>query len=204
MVVITFFGERHRTDAFLALTMQFGSVENAGRWMRFRVTGAMMEELMRRGIPFAVVPESQIAAEKEEVESGSRLYDLRLGDYPKERGSEFRSVQVFVCWVCGALSNRVVAGGSPGLGVHVICPNGRECWHHDFEDKHAQLRRYLAASHKEKLGREIQSLRNLYAAEIQHDVRGEADMSQKRSMTKVRGYKEGCKHFALPELYDLF
>ncbi len=64
-----------------------------------------------------------------------KLYDLRNRDYPNKRGDVFRSLQVFECYVCGALSNEVVMGGWPGYGVRVICPQSSECWHHALEDK---------------------------------------------------------------------
>ena len=40
-----------------------------------------------------------------------KLYDLRERNYPDKRGDVFRSLQVFECRVCGALTNRVVMGG---------------------------------------------------------------------------------------------
>ena len=64
-----------------------------------------------------------------------KLYDLRKRDYPNKRGNHFRSLQVFECWVCGALSNEVVMGGWPGYGIRCICPSATECWHHDLENK---------------------------------------------------------------------
>lgn len=89
------------------------------------------------------------------------LYDLRQRTYPNKRGDIFRSVQVFECWVCGALSNEVVMGGWPGYGVRVICPQSSECWHHEMEDKIKAL--------DEALDKTMKDLRTLFLKEIKED-----------------------------------
>ena len=60
------------------------------------------------------------------VPKKTRLYDIPLRNYPSQRGDTFRSLQVFKCWVCNALTNKVVMGGYPGYGVRAICPNSSE------------------------------------------------------------------------------
>lgn len=64
-----------------------------------------------------------------------KLYDIRKRDYPNKRGDSFRSLQVFKCWVCGALTNQVIMGGYLGYGVRAICPQSDQCWHHELEEK---------------------------------------------------------------------
>ncbi|GEM_PF-1655422 len=90
-----------------------------------------------------------------------KLYDLRERNYPHKRGDRFRSLQVFECWVCGALSNEVVMGGWPGYGVRVICPSACECWHHELENRVKSL--------NELFDKNIAELRIPFLREIKDD-----------------------------------
>src|SRR3989338_5823319 len=45
---------------------------------------------------------------KKKSKKSVRLYDLRKDNFPDKRGDDFRSLQVFTCWVCGVVTNRVV------------------------------------------------------------------------------------------------
>lgn len=106
----------------------------------------------------------------------TKLYDLRNRDYPNKRGDSFRSLQVFECWVCGALSNEVVMGGWPGYGVRVICPNACECWHHALEDSIKAL--------DESFDRKMKELRLPFLNEIKDDyvpIDGDGDAVLKKN-----------------------
>ena len=88
-----------------------------------------------------------------------RLYDLRQNNYPDKRGDSFRSLQIFECSVCGAITNEVHMGGWPGYGVRYTCPNSAEKWHHNLQDA------YTVEAHK------------AVAHLVKNDIVGEPDMS---------------------------
>lgn len=125
-----------------------------------------------------------------------KLYDLRERKYPHNRGDVFRSLQVFECWVCGGLTNRVVMGGYPGYGVRAVCPQAWECWHHELEEKLEWAAKPHPASYLAELQREIEDFRKSHAAEVKRDLEGEPDMNLKQGVTNTKGYKAGnpCGH----------
>ena len=126
-----------------------------------------------------------------------RLFDLDKRDYPSERGDTFRSLQVSECWVCGALSNRVVMGGYPGYGVRVVCPNSFECWHHELENKLKWLDKPHPLSYKNELQKEIDEMKKKHQADVKNYLEGNPDMKLKHWVTNTRSFKPGsaCKHF---------
>ena len=124
------------------------------------------------------------------------LYDLREQRYPNKRGDTFRSLQVFECWVCGALTNLVIMGGSVGYGVRAVCPNSAECWHHVIEDKLRLSDKPHPTSYKRELETEIEQLRAARRAKIKNDITGQPDMTLKEPVTNVRSFKrEVCEHY---------
>lgn len=126
-----------------------------------------------------------------------RLYDLTKRDYPNQRGDTFRSLQVSECWVCGALSNRVVMGGSPGYGVRVVCPNSSKCWHHELEKKVEWLDKLHPQSYKDELQKEVDEMKLQHRADVKNDLEGNPDMTlPHRCVTNTFSYdpKNSCKH----------
>lgn len=125
-----------------------------------------------------------------------QLYDIRRKDYPDERGDVFRSLQVFECWVCEALSNRVIMGGYPGYGVRAVCPNSSECWHHELEERMAWLAKPHPQSCKDALQKEIDEIKKQYQGKIKNDLEGNPDMSLKRLITNTfsRNPRSSCTH----------
>ncbi|MDO8560794.1 MAG: hypothetical protein Q7R91_01095 [bacterium] len=125
-----------------------------------------------------------------------RLFDLTKRDYPNKRGDVFRGLQVFECWVCGALSNRVVMGGYPGYGVRVVCPNSSECWHHELRSKMKWLDKPHPQAYKDEVKKEIDDMKKEHQADVKDDLEGNPDMTQKRSITNTRSFKlsSACKH----------
>ncbi len=126
-----------------------------------------------------------------------KLFDLKKKDYPHQRGDVFRSRQVAECWVCQALTNRVVMGGHPGYGVRLVCPNSSECWHHELENKLKLLHPPHPKSYKDELQKEIDEMKKLHKKDIKNDLEGNYDKTQKRPVTNVRSFKNGstCSHF---------
>ena len=118
-----------------------------------------------------------------------RIYDLEERNYPNQRGDSFRSLQVFECWVCGALTNWVIMGGSPGYGVRTVCQQSSLEWHHELEDKISLLQKPHPKSYKQELEKEISQLREKHEKEIKNNLVGDYDLNQKRLMTNVRSYK---------------
>ena len=131
------------------------------------------------------------------VPKKTRLYDIPLRNYPSQRGDTFRSLQVFKCWVCNALTNKVVMGGYPGYGVRAICPNSSECWHHELEDKLMRLNKSHPQSYEKELQKEIGDIKRLHEKDVKNDLEGNPDMNLRRPVTNTRSFKPGsnCKHY---------
>lgn len=124
-----------------------------------------------------------------------RLYDIREHNYPNRRGDHFRSLQVFECGVCGAITNEVIMGGAPGLGVRVLCPHSSECWHHDVGIKIQELRleyRNNDRGFKEKVTEIRGVLKKLGI--ITDDIEGNPDLSLKRPVSNSFSRKKNCLH----------
>lgn len=125
------------------------------------------------------------------------LYDIRKRNYPNKRGDDFRSLQVFECWVCGTFTNQVVMGGYPGYGVRAVCPQSAECWHHELEDKIKLLAQPHPQTYKAELQREIEEIKEKNKKRIKNDILGSPDFSLKQSVTNVHSFnrKSGkCTH----------
>lgn len=199
MLVIEFANDEDRTAAYLLLVEVFGldAAQSHGRWRRLAVAEPMLESLTPSLFRYRVVGAEEFQREADELASGSRLYDLHERNYPNQRGDSFRSLQVFECWVCNGVTNRVVMGGSPGYGVRAPCPNGSECWHHEIEEKIKWSHRPHPASIKRELEEEIAALRARYAEDVKNDVAGLPDFEQKRSVTNTMRYRPGskCEHW---------
>ena len=114
-----------------------------------------------------------------------QLYDLRAGDHPNNRGSEFRSFQVFECLICGGLSNKVILGGYPGHGVRVACPNSAECWHHELERMVNWLKHPHPQTYKDELQKEVNEMEASNRHRVEDDIVGSPDMAQKREVTNT-------------------
>lgn len=124
------------------------------------------------------------------------LFDLRKEDYPKERGSVFRTLQIYECGICGSTTNKVCMGGWPGLGVRSICPNASQCWHHELEDKLNLTKAPHPKTYLEELTKEIEEIKTVNASSKINDVEGRADHIQKSQVTNTRSYRRNhfCKH----------
>ncbi|OGL73029.1 hypothetical protein A3E39_00750 [Candidatus Uhrbacteria bacterium RIFCSPHIGHO2_12_FULL_60_25] len=120
---------------------------------------------------------------KKKSKKSVRLYDLRKDNFPDKRGDDFRSLQVFTCWVCGAVTNRVVMGGYPGYGVRVICPNSSECWHHELEQKVSWLEHPHPKAYTDALRQEIEGFKVEHQSLVQSDIEGDPDHSLKGQVT---------------------
>lgn len=64
------------------------------------------------------------------MHEGVVLYDLSTGNYPRAKGSSFRTKQIFRCYVCTATTNEVFVNGWWGEGVCTLCPHAAQVWHH--------------------------------------------------------------------------
>lgn len=132
------------------------------------------------------------------MSEGVVLYDMRKKDYPNKRGDTFRTLQVFKCWVCCALTNKVVMGGYPGYGCATICPNSSECWHHELERKIKWLRNPHPKSYKKELQEEINAEREESAHLVLNDLEGACDKTLEQGVSNVCSFKlnnSQCRHF---------
>lgn len=101
------------------------------------------------------------------------IYNLDEKNYPNWRGAEFRSVQVFECWICGTLSNKVIVAGFPGYGVRVLCPQRMESWHIKLAQEKPNWPEHDPNS----------QIKN--TLQIKNDLVGEYDIKKKHWMTNV-------------------
>ncbi|MEK7087316.1 MAG: hypothetical protein AAB958_01275, partial [Patescibacteria group bacterium] len=96
----------------------------------------------------------------------------------------FRSLQVFECTVCGALTNLVIMGGGPGLGIRILCPHSSNCWHHDLAIKIRELRLEYTIQPQRFREMVIEILGALRRFKIlTDDIVGNADLSLKNQVT---------------------
>jgi len=113
-----------------------------------------------------------------------RLYDIREKNYPNRRDDSFRSLQVFECTVCEVLTNEVIMGGAPGLGVKMICPYSAECWHHELQIKIQDLRLKFKSEPQKFREIVVTILGTLRRFEIlTDDIIGNADVTLKSSVS---------------------
>lgn len=125
------------------------------------------------------------------------LYDIRERNYPNKRGDTFRSLQIFECDICKALTNCVIMGGAPGLAVKIICPHAFACWHHDLEIKVQELKLKYKSQPKifvEKMTEILGVLRR--SGVIIDDILGAPDLGLKNSVSHsfVKSQGKKCLH----------
>lgn len=59
----------------------------------------------------------------------TKLCDLNKREQPREKGAPFRSLQIFICSVCGGKTNNLRNGVPPAAGPFIYCPNAKKKWH---------------------------------------------------------------------------
>ena len=133
------------------------------------------------------------------------LYDLRIENFPNEHVFEFRTLQVFKCWVCSALSNNVTrrysistVTGWQGMELSITCPHSSECWHHELYRKVRWLKSHPhPKSYKDELKQEIDEELNELRPLVCNDLVGNPDTSLEKGMTCVfssKHYALACEH----------
>lgn len=123
-----------------------------------------------------------------------KLYDIEKNDHPNKRGDEFRSIQIWKCSVCHALTNRVMMGGSPGLGTRIGCPNDAECWHHELRRKALWLEKPHPKAYREALALEVEELRLRHTHEAKNDLVGSPDHAQMRTVLNPFSRRVNDRH----------
>lgn len=107
-----------------------------------------------------------------------KLYDIQKKKFPATRCYRFRTLQVFKCRVCGALTNEAMRGGRFGASIVCECPNSSEPWHYDLAAKVEWLGKPHPKSYKAELESEISEDRAANATKVKNNVVGAADVSQ--------------------------
>ncbi len=125
------------------------------------------------------------------------LYDIRERNYPSFKGSTFRSVQVFRCWVCGTLTNRIVIGGNFSIGIRTVCPYSSRCWHHELEEKKTMLERPHPRAYRVALEKECSTLLADHHYELRDDISGIPDRSLESPVSNTKTFRgeQPCKHY---------
>lgn len=126
----------------------------------------------------------------------TQLYDIREHNYPNQRGDHFRSLQVFECDICGAITNVVMLGGWPSLGLRTACPHSGKCWHHELQITIEDLENGPYRGYEEDFKLILQKLRDQLRDEIKNDLIGNPDLNLKSSVTHTFSMKTGhdCPH----------
>lgn len=133
------------------------------------------------------------------MQDSIKLFDLEKFEQPEHRCS-FRTVQVFKCPVCEALTNKAEIEGvfPPGArGRVVYCPHASECWHHEIEEK---IRKYKNARslRKKKLKEEIEMQKGNVANDIIGNV---SNLTPWGFVSVTETFREPfCEHFRKTEL----
>lgn len=114
----------------------------------------------------------------------NKLIDLRKETNHERMGTYFRSLQVFCCCSCGALTNRISAEFIP---LRYICRHEEKNWHLLLE---AKLEKLYDKSHPKsylcELENEIQEIRS---RDIMDDLVGNPDISQKGKLDRRGKFK---------------
>ena len=131
------------------------------------------------------------------MEAPENLYDLRKKNHPLYQ--EFRTLQVFECWVCGALTNKMYAGACVPIGYYeyTVCPHGGKGWHHELEKKLHWLDKPHPKDYQETLGRDIDEARKQCAKKVKNDLVGKPNLKLKKSVSHTfpNDLNVTCKHF---------
>lgn len=119
------------------------------------------------------------------------LVDLREG-YPNE--GRFRTLQVFVCDICGALTN-CVSGPLQRFtaGPYGLCPHHEDKWHRTIREKLEWLKeKPHPETYRKDLAAEIAALTTLHASKVRNDLVGEPDLTQRRPVMRTGGVLRVC------------
>lgn len=109
-----------------------------------------------------------------------KLWDVENYEYPNIKTLEesFRTVQVFQCGICGALTNLVVRRNDPGLGVQPICPN-RLLFQHDLAKSKTDLNlQPHPRFYKKEMLEEINDIKEKFFNNLPNDLAGKPDRSK--------------------------
>lgn len=133
-----------------------------------------------------------------------KTFDIRKNDYPKDM-SIFRTLQIFECPICGALTNRVYYSQYRIYdGIVTICPQADECWHHEIEAKKLLNKYPHPKSYKEELKKEIEGMKQSHKNQIKNDLTGNPDFSLKQCVRYTQNFSRNDKIYEHKKIFDLF
>ncbi len=129
--------------------------------------------------PRAIKGQKPMIEAKKEGGGEVKLYDLREHKYPSQRGDTFRSLQIFECETCGAVTNSMLMGGYPGYGLRYYCPNSQENWHKELQEMIKLSSQPHPKFYKDELKKEIEGHRKKHKDDVKNDILGNPDFSLK-------------------------
>jgi hypothetical protein len=114
-----------------------------------------------------------------------KLYNLAIGDFPIDQ--IFRSVQVFKCRHCGALTNGTYWADRFMGGARVHCPNEKEKWHSRIVGlRHVGLGEVRPKAYEEAVQKEVEEI--LAANPPKNDLVGDPDLTWEAEAILHEGY----------------
>ena len=131
--------------------------------------------------------------------SDEKLVDLRHG-YPERQC--FRTLQVFECDICKALTNLAWRPFKGVPRVHAFCPLAEEKWHYIIREKMEWLgERAHHATYAKALRKEIKKLKKGARKKARNNLAGDPDLTQCRPVVKTGG---SLRIFTDPSKFRLF
>lgn len=125
-----------------------------------------------------------------------RLYDMEDPDFPTDTIGDLRTMQIFKCPVCRALTNKRTLGCNRVYG-RTYCPHSSECWHHVLENMIDVANKPQPKSYKQEMLRDIEVFRTKYVDRITNDLVGSPDRDPgefKDIETRSHRYGTFCVH----------
>ena len=106
----------------------------------------------------------------EHIMTNVKLFDLIVGDFPID--CLFRSLQVFQCFTCNALTNATWWANCFMGGARVDCPNEKEPWHRRIEGlRYTHLFEVRPRVYQDAVEQEVEAI--LKSVVLKNDLLGE-------------------------------
>jgi len=111
----------------------------------------------------------------------TKLCDLNKREQPKQKGMPFRSLQIFICSVCGGKTNNLSNGVPPMGGPFIYCANAGKKWHEVLAGKFRLASQPHPKSYLRDLEEDIEGILKDNKEDIKNDLVGTPDYLDVRS-----------------------
>ena len=112
-----------------------------------------------------------------------KLVDLNTNERYQPVGSEYRTLQVFRCWVCSSLTNKAYSVPMYKVSMpKTVCPNAAEGWHKQLRGKMKLRKEFHPPGYKLELEYDISQIKRENAHLFKNDIVGFPDLKQEESV----------------------